>query len=162
MFILCVSLRIDHTQVNRVTAQPFPTNAATTNGEVAADDTGGEPNIFHNVKNAPQGTTDKLQAALPIVSILWSAVMFGLLLNLLLLIMYACPRLARAGLRRKGGFAREQSQESVEAASAEGLSSKVLASPQSLFTVFHDMWDRAVMSLRDLGRTTLADTHILF
>jgi len=58
-----------------------------------------------------KSTTDGLQAAMPIVYILWVAVMMGLLLNLLLLILYT-----RQSIRAKAQLALKQSPESAQEA----------------------------------------------
>ena len=59
-----------------------------------------------------QTTTNLMESVLPVVSILWTAVLIGILLNLLLLWLYARSRLSSGGSSRE--LVRELSLSSAE------------------------------------------------
>ena len=64
-------------------------------------DTDEEPDEHHGIKS-PHDSTDMLEAEMPVVYIVWTAVLIGLLLNLLLFSLYVCPALYRPPRLKEG------------------------------------------------------------
>ena len=64
-------------------------------------DTDEESDEHHEIKS-PHDSTDMLETEMPVVYLVWTAVLIGLLLNLLLFALYVCPALRRRPRLKEG------------------------------------------------------------